>query len=130
MANEVHGIEACVYLNGAKLAVASGYSIGITSEECEVLRFEDTWKERLPGGKGAAGSISAYHDQDAKVLATLAQAKLAYPILIYPDCGDVTTYYQADALFDFEATGDVGSCQVQTSPFRVTGALVKVGFTP
>lgn len=128
MGNERHGIAACVWLNGTKLAVASGYSLSITSDNCEVLRFEDTWKTLLPGGKGAAGSITAYHDQDAKVLATLAQAKLAYPILIYPDCGDVDTYYQAEALFDFEASGDVGSCQTQSAPFSITGPLVKVGF--
>jgi len=129
VATEKHGIQACIYLNGAKFASPSGYSVSITSDVCEVLRFEDTWKQRLPGGKGAAGSIAAYHDQDAKVLATLAQARLAYPILIYPDCADVTTYYQAEAIFDFEASGDVGSCQVQSSPFTIDGALTKVGFS-
>jgi len=129
VANEVHGLEACVYLNGAKFASASGYSIGITSEECEVLRFEDTWKERLPGGKSSAGSLSAYHDQDAKVLATLAQAKLAYPMLIYPDCGDVTTYYQMTVFFDYDHTGDATSCQTITAPWRGADCLSKVGFS-
>jgi len=129
MANERHGIVACVWPNGAKLAEASGYSLSITSENCEVLRFEDVWKTVLPGGKGGSGSITAYHNQDAKVLATLAQAQLAYPLLIYPDCGDVTTYYQLEALFDFEATGDVGSCQTQTAPFVAAGAITKVGFS-
>lgn len=128
MANELHGIEACVWVDGAKLAVASGYTLSISADNCEVLRFEDTWKERHPGGRGAAGSITAYHDQAAKVLATLAQARLAYPILIYPDCGDVTTYYQLEAIFDFDASGDVTSCQMASSPFVATGAVTKVGF--
>jgi hypothetical protein len=129
MANELHGIEACVYVDGAKLAVASGYALSISAETCEVLRFEDTWKDVHPGGRGAAGSITAYHDQSAKVLSTLAQARLTYPLLIYPDCSDVTTYYQLEVIFDFDASGDTGSCQVASAPFVVDGAVTKVGFT-
>ena len=134
MANERHGLKACVYLGTVptKLAEASGYTVSITGEECEVVRFEDTWKSRERGILDGAGSITAYHNQDAKVLATYAQQNsqtgVVTATLIYPDCSDVTTYYQCDAWFDFEATGDTGSCQTQTAPFRCDGELTKVGF--
>jgi hypothetical protein len=132
MANERHGIAACVYLGSpvAKLATASGYAIGITGEECEVVRFEDTWKELLRGVLSAAGSITAYHDQDAKTLQDAAQSATETPVVIYPDCTDISTYYAGVAWFDVEATGDVGSCQTLTAPFRIDGTLSKVGFAP
>ena len=135
MANERHGLMACVYLGTVptKFAEAAGYTVSITGEECEVLRFENSWKERLRGALDSSGSITAYHNQDAKVLADYAQEDsqtgTATAVLIYPDCTDVTTYYQLSAWFDFEATGDTGSCQTQTAPFRSASAMSKVGFT-
>lgn len=132
MANERHGIAGCVYMGTpvAKLAVASGWTIGITGEECEVVRFEDTWKELLRGVLSGAGSITAYHDQDAKILADAAQSTSEIVVLLYPDCTDPTTYYSQVAWFDFEHTAEVGSCQTQAAPFRVDGAVSKVGFAP
>jgi hypothetical protein len=135
MANERHGLAACVYLGTVptKLAEASGYSISITGEECEVVRFEDTWKTRLRGVLDATGSLTAYHNQDAKVLADYAQEDgatgTATAVLIYPDCTDVTTYYQMTAWFDFEATGDTGSCQTISAAFRTAAGVAKVGFS-
>lgn len=128
MANERHGLAACIYIDGAKLEVASGWSIGIAGEECEVVRFEDTWKQLLRGVLVGAGSITAYHDQDAKVLAELAQSSTTKALILYPDCTDDSTYYTFDAWFDFEHTADVGACQEQTSPFRVDGTVNKVGW--
>ena len=128
MANERHGLAACIYIDGAKLAVASGWSLGITGEECEVIRFEDTWKQLLRGVLAGSGSITAYHDQDAKVLAELAQSSTTKALILYPDCTDDSTYYTFSAWFDFEHTAEVGSCQGQTSPFRVDGTVTKTGF--
>lgn len=128
MANELHGLDACIYIDGAKLAVASGWTIGIVGEECEIVRFEDVWKELLRGVLAGGGTITAYHDQDAKILAELAQSSTTKEILLYPDCTDDSTYYQFDAWFDFTHTADVGACQEQTSPFRVDGSVSKVGF--
>ena len=131
MANERHGIAACVYLGAvpSKLEVASGWTINITGEECEVVEFEDEWKELLRGVKSGSGSITAYHDQDAKVLAAAAQSATETVIVLYPDCSDITTYYAMIGWFDFEHTADVGSCQTQTAPFRVDGAVNKIGFS-
>ena len=132
MANEVHGLRACVFLGDApaQLAVASGWTISINAEECEVVRFEDTWKTLLRGILSGSGSITAYHDQEAKILAALAQSTDADAlVLLYPKCTDVTTYYMFDAFFDFEHTADVGSCQTQTAPFRVNGEVQKIGFS-
>lgn len=131
MANERHGIEACVYLGAGptKLAVASGWTINISGEECEVVRFEDTWKELLRGVLTGSGSITAYHDQDAKILADFAQGSTETTVVLYPDCDDISTYYAMVAWFDFEHTADVGSCQTTTAPFRVDGAVNKVGFS-
>jgi hypothetical protein len=133
MANERHGIKACVYLDVgagyAKLAVASGFSVGETGAECEVLRLEDTCIVRLRGALDSAGSITAYHDQDAKVLQTAAQSNTAIPLLIYPECADVSTYYQITAFFDYDHTGDAGSCQTLTAPWRGADCLSKVGFS-
>ena len=130
MANERHGIEACVYLGATpdKLAVASGWTLSITGEECEVVRFENTWKELLRGVLSGSGSITAYHDQDAKVPAEYAQASTETVVVLYPDCSDISTYYSMIVWFDFEHTADVGSCQTQTAPFRVDGEVVKYGF--
>lgn len=128
MANERHGLAACIYIDGVKLEVASGWSIGISGEECEVVRFEDTWKQLLRGVLAGVGSITAYHDQDAKVLAELAQSSTTKALILYPDCTDDSTYYTFDAWFDFEHTADVGACQEQTSPFRVDGTVSKVGW--
>lgn len=133
MANEVHGIKACVYLDGgagyAKLATASGFSVGETGSECEVLRLEDTCITRLRGALDSAGSITGYHDQEAKVLQEAAQSNTAIPILIYPTCDDVTTYYMVSAFFDYDHTGDAGSCQTLTAPWRAGDCLSKVGFS-
>ena len=130
MANERHGLDACVYLGAVptKLAVASGWTINITGEECEVVRFEDTWKELLRGILSGSGSITAYHDQDAKVLAAAAQSTTETVVVLYPDCSDISTYYSMVGWFDFEHTADVGSCQTQTAAFRVDGAVNKIGF--
>lgn len=132
MANERHGIKGCVYLDiGAgyvKLATASGWSVGESGSECEVLRLEDTCITRLRGGIDSAGSITGYHDQDAKVLQAAAQSNTAIPTLIYPDCTDTSTYYQMTNFFDYDHTGDAGSCQTITAPFRGADCLAKVGF--
>lgn len=134
MANERHGLMACVYLGTVptKLAEASGWGIAFSGEECEVVRFQQSWKERLRGILDATGSITAYHNQAAKVLADYAQQDsqtgVVTPVLLYPECADPTTYYQTEAWFDFEHTADVGSCQTQTAPFRTTGGVTKVGF--
>jgi len=130
VANERHGIAACVYLGAVptKLQEAAGWSISIVGEECEVVRFEDTWKELLRGVLSGSGSITAYHNQDAKVLAELAQSDTEAVFVLYPDCSDISTYYHGVAWFDFEHTAEVGSCQTQTAPFRVDGAVNKVGF--
>ena len=130
MANERHGLDACVYLGAVptKLAVASGWTINITGEECEVVRFENTWKELLRGILSGSGSITAYHDQDAKVLAEAAQSTTETVIVLYPDCSDISTYYAMVGWFDFEHTADVGSCQTQTAAFRVDGPVNKIGF--
>jgi len=132
MANERHGIDACVYVGGTaignKLLVASGWTINITGEECEVVRFESVWKELLRGVLSGSGSITAYHDQDAKVLAAAAQDTDETLVILYPDCDDKTTWYDAVVWFDFEHTADVGSCQTQTAPFRVDGPVNKNGF--
>ncbi|GAH33018.1 unnamed protein product [marine sediment metagenome] len=131
MANERHGLDACVYLGDtpSKLAVASGWTINITGEECEVVRFEDTWKTLLRGIMSGSGSITAYHDQEAKILAALAQTGDEEVVVLYPDCSDKTTYYHGVAYFDFSHTADVGSCQTQTAPFRISGPVNKVGFS-
>lgn len=133
MANERHGIKACVYIDVgsgyAKLAPASGFSVGETGSECEVLRLEDTCISRLRGALDSAGSIAAYHDQEAKVLQEAAQSNTAIPMLIYPDCSDVTTYYQVSAFFDYDHTGDAASCQTLTAPWRGADCLSKVGFS-
>ena len=128
MADERHGLAACVYVDGVKFENASGWSLGIAGEECEIVRFEDTWKQLLRGVLAGAGSITAYHDQEAKILAELAQSSTTKALILYPDCTDDSTYYTFDAWFDFEHTADVGSCQGQTSPFRVDGDIDKVGF--
>ena len=134
MANEVHGILACVFLDvGAgylRLATASGFSVGETGSECEVLRLEDTCISRLRGAIDGAGTITAYHDQELKMLQEAAQSQTAIPMLIYPTCSDVTTYYQVSAFFDYDHTGDAGSCQTLTAPWRQADCLSKVGFAP
>lgn len=128
MANELHGLAACIYIDGVKFVNAAGWTIGIIGEECEVVEFEQVWKELLRGVKAGAGTITAYHDQDAKVLAELAQSSTTKDIILYPDCTDDSTYYNFDAWFDFTHTADVGACQEQSSPFRIDGAVSKVGF--
>jgi len=132
VANERHGISACVYVGGTaeanKLLVASGWTISITGEECEVVRFEDVWKSLLRGVLSGSGSITAYHDQDAKVLAEAAQDTSETLVILYPDCDDKDTWYDAVVWFDFEHTADVGACQTQTAPFRVDGPVNKTGF--
>jgi len=128
MADERHGLAACVYVDGVKFENASGWSLGISGEECEVVEFEDVWKQLLRGVLAGMGSITAYHDQEAKILAELAQSTTTKEILLYPDCTDDSTFYQFSAWFDFEHTADVGACQQQTSPFRVDGEVSKVGW--
>ena len=131
MTEERHGIAACVYLGAApdKFPNTSGWTINITGEECEVVEFEQAWKELLRGVKSGSGSITAYHDQTAKILAAAAQSTTETVVVLYPDCTDKGTYYAMVAWFDFEHTADVGSCQTQTAPFRVDGPVNKVGFS-
>lgn len=130
--DERHGIKACVYLDiGAgyvKLGTASGFNVGETGSECEVLRLEDECITRKRGARDSAGTITAYHDQEAKVLQECAQSATEIPTLLYPDCSDATTYYQGTNFFDFDHTVDAGSCQTLTAPWRGSGCLSKVGF--
>lgn len=132
MAGETHGILACVFLDlgagYAEFEEAAGFSIGITGEEGEVVRHKSLWKERHRGVNDWSGSITAYHNQDAMVLATAAQSASAIPLLIYPSCTDVTTYYSGVAFFDFDHTSAVNAMQTQTASFRGTGAMLPVGF--
>ena len=133
MANEVHGIKGCVFLDVgsgyAKLATASGWNVSESGSECEVLRLEDTCISRHRGALDSSGSVTGYHDQEAKVLQEAAQSATAIPMLLYPTCTDVSTYYMVSAWFDYDHTVDAGSCQTLTSPWRAADCLSKIGFS-
>ena len=133
MGNEVHGIKACVFLDiGAgyvKLATASGWNVSESGSECEVLRLEDTCITRLRGALDSSGAVVGYHDQAAKVLQEAAQSLTAIPMLLYPTCTDVTTYYMVSVFFDYDHSVDAGSCQTMSAPWRGADCLSKVGFS-
>lgn len=130
MAGEMHGLDACVFIDGTELVEGSGFSLAIASEKAAVIRFSQSWRETLKGVMSATGSLTLYHNQDAKTIADAALSASETTVLLYPDCDDTTTYYSFLAWFDFEHTADVGAAQTQTAPFEADGAVTIAGFAP
>lgn len=122
------GHNGLVYLSGAELEGANAWSVAINKRSAEYIKFGDTWVTNLPSVNDWAGTLGAVHDQDAKKIQTAVTATVAVALLIYPDRGDLTTYYDGSAIFSFSSDASVAAVVSQASTFLGTGTLTLTGF--
>lgn len=129
MVVNVHGIEAKIYVGAEELTEANAWSLAHSGEYAEIVRHgAGGYKERLKGVQDWSGSLTLWHDQDAKTIQDLAIGTTKTYLMIYPKASDDVTVYKGQCWFDFEHASDVGSGQAITVPFFGSGSLYLGGF--
>lgn len=129
MANEKHGRNSLVYINGSEVIGGNAWSIEIEHETAEYSVFGDTWKSNLSGLLGWSGSVEAWHDHDAQILQTAGTYDGTLPLLIYPDRTDITTYYSGSAIFGMSSEATMSDAISQTAEFTGHSTLTVTGFS-
>lgn len=112
-----HGVNGIIYVSGAELVGANAWSISISTNSAEYVKFGDTWLSRVVGPNDWAGTIGAVHDQDGQQLQDAACAGAAVALLIYPARTDLTAYYSGDAIFEFGSDANSTSAVAHTASF-------------
>lgn len=129
MANERHGFNGKVYLGSTEIVNGTTWTLTKEYDMSEGGRFGEASKINVSGQYRWSGTLTAYHDQDAKLLAAALDG--ANQILIlYPDGTDVTTYFTGNVkgVSLGHETGTDGGIQTQTFPFVGDGDLTETGF--
>lgn len=123
------GHNGLVYLSGAELEGANAWTVAINKRSAEYILFGDTWANNLPSVNDWAGTLGAVHDQDAKKIQDAVVATIAVALLIYPDRGDISTFYNGSAIFGFSSDASVAAVVSQAATFLGDGALTLTGFS-
>lgn len=126
---KVHGKNGLIYVSGTEIAYANAWDLTVDIDSAELAHFGSSWQEREAGINDWSGSITAWHDQDSKVLYDSAVAGEALALLIYPKRTDLTTYWSGDAIFSFGSSGDMGAGVGQTANFVGAASLTITGFS-
>jgi hypothetical protein len=130
MAAKKAGRNGLVYVGGTEITYGNAWEINPTQGSAEGAHFGQGWVDREAGIKDWSGSISAWHDQDSKVLYSATVAGAACAILIYPDRSDLGTYWSGDALFtSMRSSGAMEGMVAQTADFSGAGSLTATGFS-
>lgn len=129
MASKVHGKNGLVYVSGSALAYGNAWEIGVEQASAEGLAFGDTWVSRETGAADWSGSLTAWHDQDSKILYSAATAGDSVALLIYPQRTDLSTYWSGNAIFSFRSSADVGGLVGETADFVGDSTLTATGFS-
>jgi len=127
----IAGKNGLIYISGTgnEIIGANAWSLKIEHDAIAYSKFGDEWEGNLSGIKRWSGSVSALHDQGAKLLSNAAVADGLVALLIYPDRTDITTYWDGDAIFSFSNDAEMGSAITQGVDFTGNGILAPCGFT-
>lgn len=130
MSAKKHGKNGRIYIGGSQLTYANTWRIRTDTTTAESQEFGATQVDRAIGIMSWGGTLSAYHDQDAKVLYTAATAGASYLLAIYPDYNDTSTYWSGYAFFStWESTGNVTDFIAETADFVGASTLTATGFS-
>ncbi len=125
-----HGKNGLIYLSGTELEEANAWSISInTVGTAEYSKFGDSWMRRNAGINDWSGTLAAWHDRDSKRLQDAVTARTAVAILIYPQRGDLTTFYNGSAIFEMGSSADMTSNVNNTASFVGDNTLTMTGFS-
>ena len=123
------GWNGLIYVSGTVLEGANAWSVETGHESVDVSRFGNADNRVLAGTRANSGSITAWHDQAAKVLQNAADADVLVSWKIYPDESDVATYYSGNAVFGFSSDGARDAAVGQECEFTNDNAITKTGFS-
>ena len=123
------GKNGLIYVSGTEIFGANAWSINVEHESIAYTKFGDEWQSVFSGIKSWAGSVSALHDQDSKVLETAAAYDGTCALLIYPDRLDQGTYYSGNAIFAFGSEAGMTAAVGQTASYTGSGTLTLTGFS-
>lgn len=113
-----HGKNGLLYVSGTELPGANAWSVNIQSDKADIPIFGDTGARKVKGLHNDGGSISAWHDQAAKILQNAAQADEAVSFAIYPDRNTLDDYYSGNAFFNFSSEGSMDAGVGQSVDFE------------
>lgn len=128
MGAPIHGINGLIYVSGTELAGANAWSIDSSIDAAEAPEFGDTWKKHVSGLLTWSGSLSAWEQEDDKLLFSAATAGTSVALLIYPHRDDLTNYYSGNAIFAASSAGDSASPVSKNATFTGDGTLTIAGF--
>jgi hypothetical protein len=124
-----HGYRGLIYISGTELAEANSWSIQIQTDNAEVPKFGDVWKNRLAGMSGWSGNVTAWDDSSEKILFSAATAGTTVALLIYPVRTDLTEYYSGSAIFGMSSAGGVSAAINRDGDFTGNGTLTATGWS-
>lgn len=124
------GKNGLIYASGLELEGANQWAFNIETETIAYSVFGDTWESNFAGIKRFSGSLTALHDQAAKILQDCAMLDGTVALLLYPDRGDTATYYSGTVVMNgFGSEGAMDSAVGQTADFTGHGAPTLTGFS-
>ena len=102
------------------------WSINFGTDNIEVTAMGDTHKVYVSGLPDCSGSFAGFYDDSTAQTYSAAVDGVARKFYLYP--GSATgTYWFGTALFDFNASADVGGAAQISGDFAAATAVAKVG---
>lgn len=113
-----HGKNGLIYVSGTELPGANAWTVNIEADKADIPIFGDTGARKLKGLHNDGGSITAWHDQAAKILQNAAQADSHVSFVIYPDRNTLDDYYSGNAMFNYSSEGSMDAGISQSVDFE------------
>lgn len=123
-----NGKNGLIYVGGTELTGANAWTINVTTESAEYVKFGDSWKGRTVGVNDWAGNVTAYDMADEKILFTAATGGVAVALLIYPTRSTLTSYYSGNVIFGMSSDGGMGGNVNKNGDFVGNSTLTAAGF--
>jgi len=124
----IHGKNALIYVSAVEIVGGNTWSLSIATDNVEVPKFGDQWKDRVTGMSGWSGNITAWDQVTSNPIADAAVAGTTVSLLIYPDRNTLGTYYNGSVIFGMSAAGGVAAGVTQDGDFVGDGALTQTGW--
>ena len=123
-----HGYNALVYVSGTEISGANAWSIDIATDAIVTNVFGDTWKKRAVGQSDWSGSLTAWDENNDRLLMDAATAQVAVALLIYPTRDDQADYYSGNAIFGARTSGGVTAAVDKSGDFVGDDTLTIAGW--
>ena len=104
----------------------SSWSINFATDNIEVTSMGDTHKVYVSGLPDVSGSFSGFYDDATVQTYTAATDGVARKFYLYPG-SSASQYWFGTAIFDFNASADVGGAGQISGDFAAATAVAKVG---